>query len=59
MFTAGSLRLQQSGLTAVDFFDRVTDIEEEGLAPNDDDIVVPPINVEITEEQLNQLETGQ
>ncbi len=59
LFTAGSLRLRNSGLSAVDFFESVDDnygMEEDGAAPDDNEmIVVPQVRVQLTEEQLAEL----
>ena len=62
LFTAGMLRLQNSGLTAMDFFDVVNDSygdEEEGLVGDDDDtedgVTVPPLAIELSDEQTQQL----
>ena len=64
LFTAGALRLQNSGLPAVDFFQMVTDDygnEEEGIAPEEDTgggVEVPRLAIELTEEQLLQLQSA-
>lgn len=59
MFTSGSLRLQLSGTTALDFFNNVSDeygVEEEGIAPADEDgVSVPEIHVQLSEEQKTLL----
>lgn len=60
LFTVGSLRLQRSGLSALDFFHHIPEdygIEEGGLAPDDEEAFIPRINMEPTGAQLAQLET--
>ena len=57
LFTAGALRLQNSGLPAFDFFQMVTEDygnEEEGVAPekSDSGVEVPAIWIQPTEAQL-------
>ena len=64
LFTAGALRLQNSGLPVVDFFQMVPDDysnEEEGIASEEDTgggVEVPPLAIELTEEQLLQLQSA-
>ena len=59
-FVGGSLKLHQSGLTAMDVFEHVTDdygIEEEGLfAEEEIDVVVPDCRFELSTEQFEQLQ---
>ena len=67
LFTSGMLRLQSSGLTAMNFFDTVEESygdEEEGLVGNDvadcDDnsdegVTVPPIPIHLTDEEIEEL----
>lgn len=60
LFTSGALQLRESGLSALDFFDRVTDnygVEEEGVTPYDDDegVEVPPCQLNLSEDQLEEL----
>ena len=59
LFTAGSLHLQRSGLSALDFFQNVPEnygIEQQGLIP-DEDTFIPQINVELTQAHQTQLES--
>lgn len=59
LFTAGALRLRNSGLVAVDFFDAVSDdygAEEEGIAADDSEgVEIPPNQAPVTNEQLSEL----
>ena len=60
LFTSGALQLRESGLSALDFFDRVTDnygVEEDGVTPYDDDegVEVPPCRLNLSEDQLEEL----
>lgn len=61
LFTMGALRLRHSGRPAVDFFESDVfedyGIEEEGVAPELEsaEIIVPPIALEISREQLSEL----
>ena len=60
LFTSGALRLRESGLSALDFFDRVMDnygIEEDGVTPYDDDegVEVPRCQLDLSEDQLEEL----
>ena len=61
LFTLGSLQLQNNGSTALDFFKDFLDtygIEDTGNVPLDGDeqgIKVPPINTQISEEQMRVL----
>ena len=61
LFVAGALRLQLSGLTALDFFETVDfyyGIEEEGLAVDEgsDEVLVPECRFGLTDEHLEQLQ---
>lgn len=60
LFTAGALRLQRSGMAAVDFFDDISDdygADEQGLATEDSEgVTVPAIDVNISEENLRLLQ---
>ena len=61
LFVAGALRLQLSGLTALDFFENVDDyygIEEEGLAVDEEsgEVTVPECRFGLTDEHLQQLQ---
>ena len=64
LFTAGALRLRHSGLPALDFFQSVPEDyghEEEGAAPSEDDeggIEVPPLRIELTNDQISELQTN-
>ena len=63
LFTAGALRLQNSGLPAFDFFQMVPEDygnEEEGVAPENSDsgVEVPAIGIQPTEAQLMQLQSA-
>lgn len=63
LFVAGMLKLQNSGLTAMDFFDHVGESygdEEEGLVGEDDEnvdngVTVPPVSLDLRDEQIQQL----
>ena len=64
LFTNGMLRLRNSGLTAMDFFDNIADTygeEEEGLAVEDDDdnseegVTVPPPAINVSDDQIQLL----
>lgn len=62
MFTAGALRLQQSGLAGLDFFADVNDaygVDEVGLAPQDNDritqVTVSRMTFCLVEEDLLRL----
>ena len=63
LFTTGMLRLRNSGLTAMDFFDGVSETygqEEEGLVSEGDDsieggVTVPPPAVDVSEDQMQML----
>lgn len=59
LFTLGALRLRHSGLSALDFFETVTEeygTEENGAALNNDEgVPVPRSPVELTQEQLLEL----
>ena len=60
LFTSGALQLRQSGLSALDFFDRVTDnygVEEEGVTPYDDaeGVEVPPCLLNLPDSRLEEL----
>ena len=64
LFTTGMLRLRNSGLTAMDFFDNIADTyveEEEGLAVEDDDdnseegVTVPPPAINVSDDQIQLL----
>ena len=62
LFVAGALRLRSSGLTALDFFDHVTEnygIEEDGLGSQDTEnsaVVIPECSFQLTTEHLQQLQ---
>ena len=60
LFTAGVLRLQRSGMAAVDFFDNISDnfgADEQGLATDDSEgVTVPAIDINISEENLRLLQ---
>ena len=52
LFTSGALRLRESGLSALDFFDCVMDnygVEEEVVTPYDDD-EVPRCQLDLSED---------
>ena len=66
LFTEGALRLRNSGQIAVDFFDSTSelygvDFEDDSIPPDDDPeeaaggIVVPTIQVDISDEQIEEL----
>ena len=60
LFIAGALRLRLAGLTALDFFENITDeygIEEDGIAVHDDSVDsvnVPRTTIEAELDHLNQ-----
>lgn len=60
LFITGALQLRESGLTALDYLDEVSEeygIAEEGLASNSDDRVeVPAVNIQLAEEDLTELQ---
>lgn len=59
LFTEGMLRLRDSGLTAMDFFDIVEEscvVEEEGLVDEDETgVEVSPVSVQLNDGQLLEL----
>ena len=61
LFIAGALRLRHAGLTALDFFENITDeygIEEDGIAVHDDSVDsvnVPRTTINISEAELDHL----
>ena len=64
LFTAGALRLRNSGLPALDFFQTVPEdygYEEEGTAPIEDDeggIEVRPLRIRLTGDQISELQAN-
>lgn len=60
LFTRGTLRLRHSGMSAVDFFDNVTDdygVEEDGLAPEaEGGIEVSSPSISLTDQQVTALQ---
>lgn len=61
LFTAGALRLRNSGLTALDFFDEVSEsygiVEDLPLQSEDQEgVAVPPNEVSLRDEQLTELQ---
>ena len=60
LFSAGALRLQNSGAVAVDFFDHVLEnygLEEEGIAGNDGGIEIPVNNIPLSATQSSELQS--
>ena len=66
LFTAGSLQLRNSSLTALDFFDTVLEsygIDEDlGISTSDDDedaegVEVPPVDIHLSENQIAGLQS--
>ena len=62
-FVGGSLQLWQSGLTALDFFDHVTDeymVDEEGFEVEEDatEFVVPECSFALTTDNFKQLQVA-
>ena len=60
LFTSRALQLRESGISAVDFFEHVTDsygVEEGGVTPYDDNegVEVPPCQLDLSEDQLDGL----
>lgn len=60
MFTVGALRLQQSGLAALDFFDAIPEtygVGEEGVSAQEesDAVILPPITFNLTDDQMSEL----
>ena len=63
LFVAGALRLRQSGLTALDFFDHVSDnygVEEDGLPGDDstssDGVTIPEVSFMLANEHLQLIQ---
>ena len=60
LFTAGCLRLRNSGLAALDFFDYVAEdygTDEDGITnPDSEGVEIPPNEVQLTEEQFSELQ---
>ena len=61
LFVAGTLRLRQSGLTALDFFDRVSDnygVEEDSLPGDDssDGTTIPEVSFTLANEHLQLIQ---
>lgn len=59
LFTRGMLLLQSSGLAAVDFFteiDHQCGVEEEGLLPEIEGVVIPEVHFKLTEEHYRRLQ---
>ena len=60
LFSAGALRLQNSGVVAVDFFDHVLEnygLEEEGIAGNDGGIEIPVNHIQLSATQYSELQS--
>lgn len=60
IFTEGALRLRNSGLIAIDFFDIVTNVygrdsEEYSLPEEEDDDAVPATTLNISDEHIDEL----
>ena len=58
LFTAGMLRLQNSGLAAVDFFSQVPEsygIEEDGVSTFDDEVEIPTVTLTLSDTELATL----
>lgn len=65
LFTTGLLLMQQSGLTAFDFFDTIDEseygIDEEGMAPDSDDtarVTIPQLRLNLSAEHFSELEAN-
>ncbi len=59
LFTVGALRLQMSGMSAVDLFNSVDEFvgaAEEGLITDDSSVAVPNMSFHLTEEHQHDLE---
>ena len=59
MFVSGALRLQRSGLMALDFFDRVDETygaEDGTLEQSDYTVYVPPNSFELSEHDMSELQ---
>ena len=61
LFVSGALRLRQSGITALDFFENIDSehygIEEEGLSTSEDDSIVIPENpFQLSDDQLHEMQ---
>lgn len=54
------LQLQNSGLVAVDFFSQVSEsygIEEDGITTSDDEVVIPPIALTLSDTEQVRLQS--
>lgn len=60
LFVAGALQLRNSRMVALDFFDNINSdyygVDEQGLARDDDAVVIPENEFGLTYEQLQQLQ---
>jgi len=60
LFSAGALRLRNSGAVAVDFFDRVENnygVEEDGVVGNDGGVDIPENRIQLSGEQHSELQS--
>ena len=59
LFSAGALRLQNSGAVALDFFDHVLENYglEEGIAGNDGGIEIPVNHIQLSATQYSELQS--
>ena len=60
LFTTGMLRLQNSGLAAVDFFSQVPEsygIEEDGVSTFDDEVEIPTVTLTLSDTELATLQS--
>ena len=60
LFSAGALRLRNSGAVAVDFFDRVEDnygVEEDGVVGNDGGVEIPGNRIQLSGAQYSELQS--
>ena len=60
LFTTGMLRLQNSGLAAVDFFSQVPEsygIEEDGVSTFDDEVEIPTVALTLSDTELATLQS--
>jgi len=61
LFSAGALRLRNSGAVAVDFFDHVEDnnygVEEEGVVMNNGVVEIPENRIQLSGAQYSELQS--
>ncbi len=60
LYSAGMVRLRNSGLTAMDYFDSIDSdygVEEEGLPGSDEQVLVPELHVHLSEAEQTRLQS--